>query len=356
MNRQNILFAVFAAFLSLIAAARPLPHYQPRPGHTRPLIAVLGYNGGTETTDYIVPYGILAESGVADVVALSNEPGPMQMLPALRIRAQATLAEFDSSHPGGADYVIVPNLNEGSDKPEILQWVRTQSQRGATIVGVCDGVVTVANAGLLDGRTATGHWHTIEMFEKKRPATRWVRNRRYVADGNVITTSGVTASIPISLALIEAIAGPEHARTVAARLHVADWSDTHDSSEFHLGSSKVFTALANKFLHLNDQLGIRVAPGVDEISLALATDAYSRTYRSLAFAVGDSTSSITTKHGLTLLPDRTAADAKHLRMLPPLDRLPAADALDCALAGIRTQYGETTAALVALQIEYPTGR
>lgn len=353
MNRHRIVFAALAALASVTITAAPLPRYQPRAGRTRPLIAVLGYNGGTETTDYIVPYGILAGSGVADVIALSSEPGDMKLLPALRIRAQATMAEFDARHPDGADYVIVPNLNEGSDEPNILQWVKAQSRRGAVIVGVCDGVVTLSNAGLLDGRTATGHWHTLDMFEKKRPATRWLRNRRYVADGNVITTSGVTASIPVSLALIEAIAGPDRARDVAARLHVTDWSDAHDSAPFHLDSGKTAAALANKLFRSNDELGIRVAAEVDEVSLALIADAYSRTYRSVAFTVAASTSPITTKQGLTLLPDRAAAAAKRLRMLPEWDRLPAADALDRALASIEAEYGERTAALVALQIEYP---
>jgi putative intracellular protease/amidase len=351
MKRHAIAFAVIAVCLSMNTAAAPLPRYEPHSGRTRPLIVVLGDNAATETTDYIVPYGILAESGVADVIALSTEPGPMQMRPALRIQAQATLAEFDARFPAGADYVIVPNIYEGSKKPQILQWVRMQSRRGATIVGICDGVLVLANAGLLDGRAATAHWHTIEMLEKTHRTTRWQRNRRYVADCNVITTSGVTASIPVSVALIEAIAGSERARSVAAALHVTDWSATHDSTQFHLGS-KLFTALFNQFFHWSEEVGINVAADVDEVSLALVADAYSRTYRSAAFTVATS-SALTTKHGLTLLPDRRPNDDRTADMLPPLDRLPAAEALDRTLDAISERYGDSTADLVALQIEYP---
>src|SRR5688500_8490085 len=51
-----------------IAALRP-------PKRQRPLIAIVGANGGTETTDYLMPYGILRRADVADVVALGTEPG-----------------------------------------------------------------------------------------------------------------------------------------------------------------------------------------------------------------------------------------------------------------------------------------
>jgi transcriptional regulator GlxA family with amidase domain len=328
----------------------PLPRHQPRAGRARPLIAVLGDNEATETTDYVVPYGILTESGVADVMGLSVERGAIQMRPALRFEVQATIGEFDTRFPEGADYVIVPNIYEGAGKPVVLNWVNEQARLGATIVGICDGVPVLANAGLLEGRQATGHWRTIGRLERKHPGTRWRRNRRYVADGNVITTSGVSASIPISVALIEAIAGRERATEVAAGLGVKDWSPVHDSSQFGLGS-KLVTALLNKAMFWrHEELGISVAPGVDEITLALTGDIYSRTFRSRAFSVAESMEPLRTRGGLTLLPDRRSPES--LLMLPPFDHLPAARTLDSALQGIEERYGARTADFVAVQIEY----
>lgn len=332
----------------------PIPQYEPRFGRTRPVIAVLGDNAATETTDYVVPYGILAESGVADVIALSTEPGPIQMQPALRFRAQATIDEFDTQFPQGADYVIVPNIYEGAEKENVLEWVRAQAALGGTIVGICDGVPVLANAGLLEGRPATAHWRTIDGLERKHPGTRWVRNRRYVADRNVITTSGVSASIPISVALIEAIAGRDHAEVIAKRLGVTNWSPVHDSSQFRLGPAKLVTGLLNKGMFWrHEELGISVASGVDEISLALTADSYSRTRRSWARSVAPSATPVTTRRGLVLLPDRQSGIGQPAVFLPSSDHLPAAQALDLALEGIEARYGEPTAALVAVQIEYP---
>lgn len=353
MNRHAIALGTVVLFLSLSAAAQnaPLPRHEPRLGRTRPVIAVLGDNAATETTDYVVPYGILAAAEVADVIALSTEAGPIQLRPALRIGAQATVAEFDARFPDAADYVIVPNIYEGSAKPAILEWVRTQSRRGATIVGVCDGVVVLANAGLLDRRRATAHWRSIDGLEAKHARTQWLRNRRYVADGNIITTSGVSASIPVSLALIEAIAGSERARAVAASLHLHEWSATHDSSRFRVGT-RLVTAVLNQWKS-NEELGIEVASGVDEIALALVADSFSRTMRSHAVSVAQSSAPVRTRHGLLLFPDRQAGERKAAAMLPPLDRLPPVPTLRSTLQAIEARYGKSTAALVALQIEYP---
>ena len=333
-----------------------LPRYEPRFGRTRALVAVLGDNEATETTDYVVPYGILAEAGVADVVALSTGPGPIQMRPALRFRVHATIREFDTLHPAGADYVIVPNIYEGAHKRQVLEWVRAQARLGATIVGICDGVPVLANAGLLTGRRATGHWRTIDGLERRHPSTRWLRNRRYVADGKVITTSGVSASIPISIALIEAIGGRARAEEVAQTLGVRSWSPVHDSSQFRLGA-KLFTALSNKALFWrHEELGIGVRAGIDAVALALTADSYSRTRRSWAYSVAQSSAPIPTRRGLTLLPDRVESERAPRVMLPSFDALPAATALDASLEGIEQRYGERTAALVAVQIEYPWNR
>ena len=62
------------------------------PKRQRPLIAIVGINDATEATDYLMPYGILRRSDVADVVLLATEPGPVTLYPALKIEPDATVA------------------------------------------------------------------------------------------------------------------------------------------------------------------------------------------------------------------------------------------------------------------------
>ena len=199
----------------MLAALRPA-------GRERPLVTVIGINDATETTDYLMPTGILRRAGVADVTLLATGPGPVQIYPALKVEPDATIAEFDADHPEGADYVVVPQM-EPHDDPAALAWIRSQSDKGAIVIGVCGGATVVGAAGLLDGKRATTHWYYRGRLRDESPTARYVADRRLVVDGTVATTTGITASMPMMLALTEAIAGRAKAKAVARDLGVTDW-------------------------------------------------------------------------------------------------------------------------------------
>ena len=335
--------------------------HQTHPGRDRPLIAIVGDNKGTELSDFIVPFGVLSEAAVADLETVSARPGPIATFtdmgkPGFRIVAQATLADFDLSHPEGADYVIVPALHE---TPELIAWLAAQAGKGATLVSICNGGMAVARTGLMTGRRATAHWSTEEDRLADYPDVRWVKNARYIADGNWISSSGVSAAIPVSLALVEAISGHEHAAAVAQRLGVADWSPKHDSDSFHphMGSTAwplAKVAYTNRWFHADDLYDVASSPGTDEIALALTIDAFSSTGRSRAYLVAPSDAPLKTRRGLTILPDHVAdaGDAPR-RMLAVPDQDKPAKALDSALESMAQRYGRSTAYGVALVFEYP---
>ncbi len=323
------------------------------PNRQKPLVAVIGINDGTETTDYLMPYGILKRSGVADVVALATEPGPMRLLPALTIAPESTVAGFDARHPDGADYVIVPAMSRDDD-PAALRWIRSQAGKGAIIIGVCAGGKVLAEAGLLNGKQATTHWFYIEGWRKRHLAIRYVPDRRLVVDRGVATTTGVSASMPVALTLIEAIAGREKAEAVARDIGVANWDARHDSGAFRFSRPFALTALGNTLAFWKrETLGLQLVSGVDEVSLALVADVWSRTYRSRALTFAASPDALETRNGIRILPDKVAADWPKERRLPPVRDQPPATALDQSLRAIEARYGMRTAAFVAVQLEYP---
>ena len=89
--------------------------------------------------------------------------------------------------------------------------------------------------------------------------------------------------MPMTLTLIEAIAGREKAEAVARDLGVEHWDIRHNSAAFKMTRPFALTVLGNVLAFWNrEQLGIELSPGMDEVSLALAADAWSRTYRSHA--------------------------------------------------------------------------
>ncbi len=320
-------------------------------------IAVAGDQAavGGQQRDARLALDVVEAADVGEVVAVATRSGAMTMRPALRIRPEASVADFDARYPDGADYVVVPAVVRRDD-PILLGWIRQQAAKGSTIVSICDGALVVANSGAMDGHRATAHWATASYRRKHYPRIRWVDDRRYVADGRIISSAGISAAIPTSLALVEAIAGHARAATIAAGIGTPDWSAIHDSRRFQPKLGRNLSAFAatqyfNGWFHKPQALGVPVAAGVDEVALALTADAYSRTGRARAFALGATDAPVGTLDGLIVLPDRTDARSLTRVVAIPTDR--PGLALHRVLTDIAQAYGSQTAYGVALDFEYP---
>ena len=332
-----------------VAALKP-------PKRNRPLIAIIGINDATETTDYLMPYGILRRADVADVVALATGPGPVKLYPALHVEPQATVAAFDAQHPDGADYVIVPAMSRDDD-PVALEWIRSQAKKGAKVISVCAGAKVVGKAGLLDGKRATTHWYYLKELRESNPTLRYVANRRLVVDQGVATTTGITASMPMMLTLVEAIAGRQKAEATARALGLDRWDARHASDAFKFTRPFALTAIRNMLAFWgHEQVGVKLEPGLDEVSLALVADAWSRTYRSSSVTFAATGGAIESRNGIRIIPDQTVANWSAGHLLPAIASEQPAKALDGALKAIATRYGQRTADFVAMQLEYPATR
>ena len=249
--------------------------------------------------------------------------------------------------------VIVPAMSRDDD-PAVLEWLKSQAARRAMIIGVCAGAKVVGEAGLLDAKRATTHWYYLKELLTKHPAIQYVADRRMVVDQSVVTTTGVTASMPIALTLVEAIAGRGKADAIGRDIGLPHWDARHDSGAFQFTRPFALTAIRNTVALWNrEQLGIELTPGVDEVSLALVADAWSRTYRSRAVTFSHTDDAQQSHNGIRIVPDQVAASWPGERLLPAIgDRQPAR-ALDEALDGITARYGMRTADFVAMQLEYP---
>lgn len=323
------------------------------PKRERPLVAIVGINDATETTDYLLPAGILRRADVADVVMLATEAGPVKLYPALTVEADTTIAEFDARNPEGADYVVVPAMNRDDD-PAVLAWLRDQAEKSAIVIGICAGAKIVGAAGLLDGKRATTHWYYLKDMLDRNPSITYVADRRMVTDEGVATTTGITASMPMMLTLIEAIAGREKAEAVARDLGLSVWNARHASNAFRFTRPFATTVLANTLAFWNrEKVDMRLQPGMDEVSLALVADAWSRTYRSKAVTFAASSDAVETRNGIRVVPDSHAAEWPGEKRIDAFFDQKPVEALDDTLLAIAARYGEGTANVVAMQLEYP---
>ena len=96
----------------------------------------------------------------------------------------------------------------------LLNWLRREARRGATIAGLCTAGYTIAKAGLLDGKSAAIHWENHDSFLEEFENVTLTRSV-FVVDGNRITAAGGTASIDLMIKLIADDHGEDLANAVA---------------------------------------------------------------------------------------------------------------------------------------------
>lgn len=102
--------------------------------------------------------------------------------------------------------------------PALLAFVRDALEASRRVGSICTGAFILAEAGLLDGRRATTHWHYARELQRSFPRIKVEEDCIFITDGTVWTSAGMTACIDLSLALVEADLGLEISRLVARKL------------------------------------------------------------------------------------------------------------------------------------------
>ncbi|MDI1238872.1 MAG: helix-turn-helix domain-containing protein [Polaromonas sp.] len=148
----------------------------------------------------------------------SLESGPLRTNAGFSIEASHGLEAIRR-----ARIVVVPSWrNDGQPAPPaLLKALRDAHRRGATVVGLCLGAFVLAEAGLLDGRPATTHWHLAAAFARRYPSVKLQPEVLYVDNGDVLTSAGTAAAIDCCLHLLRVRHGAEAANQAARRMVVA---------------------------------------------------------------------------------------------------------------------------------------
>jgi len=341
-------------------AAAPSPAHATEPAAPdatrRPVAAILLSQAGTEVTDFLAPYAILAASGTFTVHAVAPTMAPAPTNGGLGILPELTLDALDSRHPRGVDVVVLPNVLD-PESSVLRAWVREQAARGATVVSICEGARLLAGSGLLDGREATTHFAAVGALRAAYPHVRWRDDRRWVEDGAFLTSAGVTAAIDASLRIVERFGGAEVARSTASALALPP-PRAASAAAPTLGVVDVAVGLLQgAFAWPKRHLPVPLADGIDEIALAAVLDAYPRTFAARTDSTTPGRGAVRSRHGLALVPS-LAAPVASVGEPDPAAALAAGEhdampAFDRVLRAIADDLGGPTAALVAVQLEYP---
>lgn len=126
-----------------------------------------------------------------------------------------------------ADLVIMPSWHSDlrATPSELLGSLRIAHQRGAKVAGLCLGAFPLAEAGLLNGKSATTHWLATDGLATNYPEITVRPEVLYVDEGDVLTSGGVAAGLDCCLHILREMVGAEIANRIARRLLVAPHRD-----------------------------------------------------------------------------------------------------------------------------------
>ena len=171
-----------------------------------------------EELDAVGPWEILANWTLTHpqdgwtVSFVSKDGQPVRASKGLVLGAHHSFADVPPMkvliHPGGQG---TRTLMRDEDH---LAWVREQRTGVPLMTSVCTGALVYAAAGVLARRPATTHWESLELLHELDPSIDVQAGARFVDDGDVITSAGVSAGIDMALHLVVRLAGPDRARAV----------------------------------------------------------------------------------------------------------------------------------------------
>ena len=173
---------------------------------------------GVEELDAVGPWEVLAawcEQAPQDgwaVHAFSRDGAAVRCAKGLVVQPTSSAEDLPGLdvllHPGGRGTRTLMRDEEH------LAWVRAQRGRVPLMTSVCTGSLVYAAAGLLAGRPATTHRGSLDLLAATDPSIEVRHDDRFVDDGDVITSAGVSAGIDMALHLLARLAGVERAREV----------------------------------------------------------------------------------------------------------------------------------------------
>lgn len=155
------------------------------------------------------------------IIAASRDPVSTKPRYPGMLKVNSTFGEsvvpthtFDDAPP--LDVLMVPG-GTGSRAPDLNSTIEFIARTYPTVqylITICSGSALVSKSGLLDGKKATTNKAAYKSLTPWRPQVNWIPQARWVVDGNIWTSSGVSAGIDAILAFIEQVYGSEAARTV----------------------------------------------------------------------------------------------------------------------------------------------
>jgi transcriptional regulator GlxA family with amidase domain len=171
---------------------------------------------GTEELDLAGPWEVLTVAAslraAGDrVFTIAEENRPIVCSKGLRI-----LPDLDFTAAPPLDLLLVPGglgTRREVANPTLIAWLRAAGASARFVTSVCTGALLLHEAGFAVGKRVTTHWSFVEALRARGDVT-VVEGERWVRDGNLVTSAGVSAGIDMALWVVGEIWSPDFARDV----------------------------------------------------------------------------------------------------------------------------------------------
>lgn len=189
---------------------------------------------GATMIDFAGPWEVFQDAFVADVpgfhlFTVAADPQPFNTSGGMKVIPAYTL-----DNAPAAKVIVIP-AQVGSRQPiagdRKVAWLKARHSSADVIMSVCTGAFLLARTGLLDGQSATTHHNFLDEFAKQFPRVRLLKNQRFVDNGKVMTTGGLSSGIEGALHIVDRYYGAD------AKTRIADYMEyvSHTWSEARPG-------------------------------------------------------------------------------------------------------------------------
>ncbi|HZG16901.1 MAG TPA: DJ-1/PfpI family protein [Candidatus Bathyarchaeia archaeon] len=290
-----------------------IPEYNPN----KPTVAVVLGSPITEVFDFLVPYEMFAMTDAYNVYAVAPDNNVTSLTGGLDLFPHLSFQEMDRLLGKSPDLIVIPYMpmvDEEKYRP-VREWIQKHAK--TQILSICSGSRNLADTGLLNGKTSTIHWRIVNQVEEIYPDTNWVRDRRFVQEGNITASAGLTSGIDAVLYVISQQLGEQMAKKVVKEMNYPSYHFVKNPKvePYYIDQTEAVYYMNLAFQFNKKKVGVLLYDGMEEAALASIFDTYSPLGTTQVLLISKSQEPIVTKHHLNLIARYQVSEA------PAIERL-----------------------------------
>src|SRR5690349_16854947 len=203
-SRGRMLFLSIVLTLSLFSTAATMTPNPIDEKEAKQVTVAIVLFDGVQIIDYSGPWEVFGQAGFK-VFTVADKTEPLTT----RFDEKVT-ADYSFDNGPDADIILLPGgrgTSKAADNPRAIKWIQDKAKNARYVMSVCTGAFLLARTGLLDGLNATTFHDAIPSLAQAAPKTNVVYDQRYVDNGRVLTSAGLSSGIDGALHLVTRILG-----------------------------------------------------------------------------------------------------------------------------------------------------